>query len=193
MNRHLCPAGGFFAVALLLIAGSAAAQTPPTAPPNIAAPHPSPDPKAAAASAPVTLTGCLERSKPASVNDGGTQTPPNTKPATTFVLRTDAATGAGSDSRGVVYKIISSGPSVRFDEHVGHRVEATGTLQVSTNQQPAMSNQAVSPSTPSGSTGMETIPAPESTRVRGDMPSVTQPIFVESLKMIDATCKASTQ
>jgi hypothetical protein len=137
----------------------------------------------------VTLTGCLERSKPAGVTDGRAQTPSTTKPATAFVLRTDAATPA-NDSRGVVYKIISSGPSVRFDEHVGHRVEVTGTLQLATNQPPAMSNQGVSPSTPSGSTGMETIPA---AGPGGQMPSVTQPIFVESLKMIDTACKAPTQ
>jgi hypothetical protein len=193
MNRQLCPAGGFWAVALLLTASPIAAQTPPpTTPPNVAAPQPSPDPKTAPPSAPVTLTGCLERSKPPSVTDAGrTQTPPSADPATSFVLRTDA-TPASTDRRGVVYKIIASGTSVKLDQHVGHRVEVTGTLQLATNQQPALSNQGVSPSTRSGSTGMETIPSP-ATASSGDTPSVTQPIFVESLKMIDATCKAATQ
>ena len=192
MNRQLCQAGGFLAVAMLLTAAPTAAQTPPTAPPNIAAPHPSPDPKTAAPSAPVTLTGCLERSKPPSVTDARrTQTPASTNPATSYVLRTDA-TPATTDRQGVVYKILSSGSSVRFDEHVGHRVEVTGMLQLATNQQPGMSNQGVSPSTRSGSTGMETLPSP-ATASGGDTPSVTQPILVESLKMIDANCKAATQ
>jgi hypothetical protein len=192
MNRYLCGAGGFFALALLVIPAPAAGQTPPTTPPNVAAPHPSPDPKAAASSAPVTLTGCLERAKPASTTDGRHTQPANTNPPTAFALRTEATTASGSS--GVVYKVLSSGPSVQLDQHVGHRVEVTGTLRMATNQQPGMSNQGVSPSTPSGSTGMETTPTAEpATGAPGDAPSVTQPIFVDSLKMIGGPCKPSTQ
>lgn len=192
MKPHLCAGGVFFAVALLVVPSTVGAQTPPAAPPNIAVPHPSPDPKVAASSAPVTLTGCLERSKPSTVADDGrrTQSAANTNPSTAFVLRADATTAAKGS--GVVYNVISSGPSVRLDQHVGHRVEVTGTLRMATNQQPGMSNQGVSPSTPSGSTGMETLPGPEPTApVQGDTPSVAQPIFVDSLKMI-GSCKAAT-
>lgn len=191
MDRHFCAASGLIVAVLLLAPPPAAAQTPPATPPNVAAPHPSPDPKAAASSAPVTLTGCLERSKPPGVTDGrSTQPAADTNPATAFVLRTEGTTA--SSGSGVVYKIISSGPSVRLDQHVGHRVEVTGTLRMATNQQPGMTNQGVSPSTPSGSTGMETTPTTEPTKaVQGDTPSVTQPIFVESLKMIGAGCKST--
>lgn len=194
MNRHAFPAGGFLAMAMLLAPSSAAAQAPPQAPPNVAAPHPSPDPKATAASAPVTLTGCLERSKPSSATGGqGTPAtaPMNASPA--FVLRTNATTPS-SGGKGVVYNIVSLAPSVRLDAHVGHTVEVTGTLRLATNQQPGMSNEGVSASTPSGSTGMETLPTSEPTAAGpGATPSVTQPLFVESLKMIDGTCKAPTE
>lgn len=195
MHRHLCPAAGFFAVALLMAPSSATAQTPPPpAPPNVAAPHPSPDPKAVAASAPVTLTGCLERSKPSSASAGPSTpaTAPMNSP-TMFVLRTNPTTPS-SGGRGVVYNIVSLAPSVRLEAHVGHTVEVTGTLRMATNQQPGMSNEGVSPSTPSGSTGMETTPTSEpATAAQGATPSVTQPLFVESLKMIDGACKGPTE
>ena len=89
-----------------------------------------------------------------------------------------------------MYNLISTGPSAPSHEHVGHRVQLTGTLRVVTNQQPGLSNQGVSPSTPSGSTGMETMPKPDPMAgAQAGVPSVTQPILVESLKMLDGGCK----
>ena len=92
----------------------------------------------------------------------------------------------------MVYNLIASGPAVRLEQHVGHRVQLSGTLRMATNQQPGLSNQGVSPSTPSGSTGMETMPKPDPMAAQAGMASVTQPIFVESLKMLDGGCKGST-
>ncbi len=194
MNQTLCAAAGL-AAAALLVASPSNGQTPtapPTTPPNIAAPQPAPDP-AAQASAPVTLTGCLERSKPQSLSDTG-KTPPaaNVDPPTAYVLRSEPAAGT-AEGQAVVYNLIASGPAVRLEKHVGHRVQLSGTLRVATNQQPGLSNQGVSPSTPSGSTGMETMPKPDPMGAQAGVASVTQPIFVESLKMMDGGCKGSTE
>ena len=194
MNQPLCAAAGL-AAAVLLGASPSNAQTPapppPTTPPNIAAPQPSPDPSAQN-SAPITLTGCLERSKPLSLADSGKTPPPsNVDPATAYVLRSESSEGA-SENRGVVYNLIATGPSVRLEQHRGHRVQISGTLRMTTNQQPGLSNQGVSPSMPSGSTGMETMPKPDPMAAQAEVPSITQPIFVESLKMLDGGCKSST-
>ena len=179
MTRSLCMAAGI-AVAGLLLPSTSVAQNPP--PPNIAAPPTAPSPQAAEASAPVTLTGCLERSKP-----------PNPPPATAYVLRSEKGTTA-ADARTVVYSLIANGPSVKLDQHVGHRVTITGTLRVATNQQPGLSNQGVSPSTPSGSTGMETLPKPDPMAPASSaVSSLAQPIFVDSLKMLEGGCKGSTE
>ena len=194
MNQPLCAAAGLAAAALLL-ASPSNAQTPaapPTTPPNIAAPQPAPDPVAQTSSAPVTLTGCLERSKPQSLSDGGKTPPPvNVNPPTAYVLRSEPAAGT-AEGQAVVYNLIASGQAVRLDQHVGHRVQLSGTLRMVTNQQPGLSNQGVSPSTPSGSTGMETMPKPDPMAAQAGMASVAQPIFVESLKMLDGGCKGST-
>ena len=83
---------------------------------------------------------------------------------------------------------------MKLDQHVGHRVTITGTLKVVTNQQPGLSNQGVSPSTPSGSTGMETMPKPDPMApAHGAVSSLAQPIFVDSLKMLEGGCKGSTE
>jgi hypothetical protein len=193
MNPSLSVAASI-ATAVLLVPAPSIAQTP-TAPPNIAAPQPTPDPRTSqTASAPVTLTGCLERSKPLSLADNGKTPPPtNTDPATAYVLRSEPSAGDTAGST-VVYNLISTGPAVKFEEHRGHRVQLTGTLRVTTNQQAGMSNQGVSPSTPSGSTGMETMPKPDPmASTQPDVPSVSQPIFVQSLKMLDGGCKGSTE
>jgi hypothetical protein len=192
MNPSLCVATSVVA-AVLLVPAPSIAQTP-TPPPNIAAPQPTPDPKTAqTAPAPVTLTGCLERTKPLSFKDGGKTPPPtHTDPATAYVLRAEPSTGDTAGSA-VVYNLISTGPAVKFEEHRGHRVQISGTLRMTTNQQPGLSNQGVSPSTPSGSTGMETMPKPDPMgSAQSDVPSVSQPIFVQSLKMLEGGCKGST-
>ncbi len=188
MNSLLNVTAGL-AAAVLVFASPSKAQTP-TTPPNVAAPQPTPAPAPAAqTSAPVTLTGCIERPKPQSYDSGKTPPPANVNPATAYVLRSEPAAGA-AEGQGVVYNLISTGPAVRLAEHIGHRVQLTGTLRAATNQQPGLSNQGVSPGTPSGSTGMETMPKPDPMAgAQAGVPSVTQPIFVESLKMLDGGCK----
>lgn len=179
--------------AVLLAPPASIAQSSPPPPPNVAAPHPSPDPQAAIKSAPITLTGCLERSKPASAPDKNTTGRSiHTNPPTAYVLR--AESGTGTADAAVVYNVIAAGADVRLEQHKGHRVEITGTMRAATNSQAGLSNHGVSPSTPSGSTGMETTPVPDPIAPgRADSVSVSQPILVNSLKMLDGGCKGSTE
>lgn len=192
MTRHF-PVAAVIVAASAMIPSPSRAQAPPP-PPNVAAPHPSPAPAAAQASAPVTLTGCLERSTATSAPTRGKEAArAEASPSTAYVLRTAPTTTSGSDS-GVVYNVISASKAVKLEEHVGHRVEITATMRVAANQQAGLTNQGVSPSTPSGSTGMETLPKPDpGAPAQPGGPSVAQPLFVESLKMLEGSCKASTE
>jgi hypothetical protein len=187
MNSWLKVVAGL-AAAVLPVASPSNAQTP-TTPPNIAAPHPAPPP-IEPTSAPVTLTGCIERTKPQSTSDGGKTPPSSVSPATAYVLRSEPAPGA-AQSRAVVYDLVATGPTVRFDDHVGHRVQLTGTLRAAPNQQPGLSNHGVSPST--RSTGMETMPTPDPMAAQSGVSSLAQPVVVESLKMLEGSCKGSTE
>jgi hypothetical protein len=113
-------------------------------------------------------------------------------PPTAYVLR--AEPGAGTAENAGAYNLIAAGADVRFEEHKGHRVEITGTMRAVTTSQAGLSNHGVSPSTPSGSTGMETTPTPDPIAPsRADGVSVAQPILVNSLKMLDGGCKGSTE
>ena len=173
----------------VLLAPPAFAQPPSPPPPNVAAPHPSPDPQRAVKSAPITLTGCLVRSKPAPPPDKDqTERSVHRDPPTAYVLR--AEPDAGTAENAVAYNLIAAGADVRFEEHKGHRVEITGTMRAVTTSQAGLSNHGVSPSTPSGSTGMETTPTPDPIAPSpADGVSVAQPILVNSLKMLDGGCK----
>lgn len=116
------------------------------------------------------------------------------------MLRTAGADGPPA----VTYHLIASTKSIDLSSHLNHRVEITGTLRAATNKQPGMSNAGVSPSTPSGSTGVETMPQPssdapghgESRKSSSSSVSaghvVAQPLFVTSLTMIDTQCSAPT-
>jgi hypothetical protein len=197
MRRYLCVSAGLLAATFMLAPSVGAQAPPPEAPPNIVMPQPTPDP--GVASAPVTLTGCLQR--PQATAPGQQDKPHGVTPASAFVLRTAGASGQPP----VTYHLIASTKSIDLSSHLNHRVEITGTLRAATNKQPGMSNEGVSPSTPSGSTGVETIPQPP-----GDAPGhgepgklssssasaghvVAQPLFVTSVKMIDAQCSAPTE
>jgi hypothetical protein len=195
---------------VLLAAAPVPAQPPssqtPTAPPNVAPPQPT-DPAAMSPSAPVTLTGCLERGKavPAESRPGAPPLPGAGQ--TPFVLRTlgppsssapAASNPSATDPKAqpkaehpVIYALVAAKDNVRFDAHVGHKVTLTGTLRAAMNQQPGMSNQGISPSTPSGSTGMETAPRPAGDPAAANAPTITQPIFVDSLTMVDTSCSES--
>lgn len=181
------------AAAVLVAPPASIAQPPSPPPPNVAAPHPSPDPQAAIKSAQITLTGCLERSKPASAPDKDTaERSIHTDPPSAYVLR--AEPGTGTSESAVAFNLIAARTGVRFEEHKGHRVEIRGTIRAATSSQAGLSNHGVSPSTPSGSSGMETTPTPDPIAPgRTDGVSVSQPILVDSLKMLDGGCKRSTE
>lgn len=192
MCRYLCVCGGLLAASFVPVPCVAAQTPPPEAPPSIVMPHPTPDPRAA--SAPVTLTGCLQRPQAAAPGQDG---PHGTAPASAFVLQT-----VGVNGKAVAYHLVADARGIDLAGHLNHRVEITGTLRAATNRQPGMPGEGVSPSTPSSSTGVETLPqptgdAPARGQSQGGRPSgaasghvVAQPIFVTSVKMIDARCSA---
>jgi hypothetical protein len=181
------------ALVVALLAGPAGAQTPSQAPaspapPNVAQPHPTPDPQAAA---PLTLTGCLARSDSAA-QPGANADRAGRGPAVEFVLKVAGKDGAAP----VTYPVVAATDGVKLAPHVGHRIEITGAYRIATNQQAGLSNQGVSPSTPSGSTGMETLPRPgdgatEPTAVSRTL--VAQPLFVSSVKMVSGRCQGPTE
>ena len=199
MRRTLClsvPLAGL----LMAVPSPAAAQSPqtPPPPPNVASPR-VPDSKMSVDSAPVTLTGCLERAAGPQA-----QTPPASRTGTTpatgtavtgasapFVLRTAPKAG----TQATVYHLFPSNDSVKLSDHVGHRVEVTAALKAATNSQAGMTNAGVSPSVPGGSTGMETMPTASPSTGAATAPAapgaaVAQPMFVTAVKMLEGSCQA---
>lgn len=123
----------------VLLASGASAQTP--------APETGPD----ARKTDLTLTGCLER---------GTEGDEAGK--LVFHNRAgdrQAGTQTGAATTTVRRYLVEPGEGVELGEHVGHRVRITGSIRVD-NEPDRRSNAGVTPSLPSGGTGMETIPRP---------------------------------
>lgn len=148
---------GAILTAVLLAAGQAPPQIPPqtTTPPNVAKPKATtPDEGAPRTTQEkITITGCIARGDASGAQAAGGP----------LVLK--ASSGAASDRSssggtpaGTHYQIVSNDPALRLADHVGHRVQLTGRLQAEATEPPSRTNQGVSTSTPSGSTGMETMP-----------------------------------
>jgi hypothetical protein len=175
---------------LLIAPPSADAQAPnPPAPPNVAPPHPTPDPQATP-SAPITLTGCLQRPQAAAQGQEGVT---RTTPASAFVLRTLGVDGKPA----AAYHLVAANQDLDLAKHLNHRVEITGTLRASTNQQPGMPRHgappaATDPQTPPSSSQAEGRGAEAASGTKAHQP-MTQPLFVTSVKMIDAQCTAPTE
>ena len=178
--RGLRRAGTLLSLALLS-AAPAAGQTPSSPPPpNVVQPSPAASgPKGD--SAPVTLTGCLERARrdPSSPQAGVAEA------QAPYVLRT--ASQAGREP--VLYQVLPANDGIKLAEHLGHRVEITAVMRAATNAQPGRTNEGVSPSM--RSTGMETLPSPAPKDDQAAAMSITQPLMVNALKMLDVTCEGS--
>ena len=174
------PFTAWLLAAFVLGAGQAAGQNPPPPPPNVASPHAT-DNGPAGDSAPVTLSGCLERIKPQPTASGSSATP---GPQALYALRT--ATEPGRQA--TVYPLLAATDAIKLADHLGHRVQITAVMRAATNTQPALSNDGVSPSM--RSTGMDTSPRPgTATNEPGPATTIAQPLFVNALKMIDVTCE----
>jgi hypothetical protein len=166
----------------------------------------------------VTVTGCLQRG---SAPVGGK--------SQSFVLTQRAASGetihpagnVGTDPvssgraspegknpsapRGATtdvkqYHLVAVGSNVRFDTYVGQLVEVRGRVSAPPAAAPG-SNDGVSSSTPSGSTGVETIPAPADVKEGQSTPAARQPreqiaasiLAVTSLRTIAETCAGAAR
>jgi hypothetical protein len=166
MTRRPAIARTTLAASVLSFGALAMAQSP--APPNIAAPQ-GEQRQAPAAADEVKVTGCLT----AAANAGAVTGEANN--ASPFLLKTTPA--ATSDA--VAYALQPATPEVKLQAHAGHKVEITGrpagTADALSKPQ---SNEGVSTSQPSGSTGMETIPPPSG-----------KTLLVSSVRMISSSCR----
>ena len=181
-------------LALSLAAGVSAqsAQTPssPNSPPNIAAP---PGTTPEDASETLTLTGCLERER----GSGGEGR---------LILKSRAGRqqagaalpGAATTTLGTYY-VESEGDHVDLEANVGHRVEIVGRLRTPDGAPDRRSNAGITPSMPSGGSGMETLPRPtdesrekqRGTDVGETTPETAPPIstvLVAKIRSLEATC-----
>jgi hypothetical protein len=157
---------GAIAFATVLWSGPLAAQS--TSPPNIAAPQgeqrqPPPNAKE------IKVTGCLSAAASAGIAAAEANN------ASKFMLKTAPA----GSTEAVEYALQPGTPDVKLEVHAGHKVEITGraagTADALSNPQ---SNEGVSTSQPSGSTGMETIPPPTG-----------RTLLVSSIRMISSSCQ----
>jgi hypothetical protein len=176
---------------LLLAARVAAAQSTAPAPPNIAAPQ-GQQRDAPQATEEVTVKGCLT----APTGAGGSAA--TTSSGAGFLLKTapvasgrnESPSPSGTSSRApespssqtgsIDYVLQPATPDVKLQPHVGHTVEIKGRAAAADPLSKPQSNEGVSTSQPSGSTGMETIPPPSS-----------RALLVTSVRMISSSCDAA--
>jgi hypothetical protein len=206
-NEHRLDVRGLAAVVLLGLSAAVAGQE-----------GRSPGQAAKSTESTITVTGCLERG---SAPVGGK--------SRSFVLTRAAASSetmqpagnVGSDPvtsgraspegknpaapRGATtdvkqYHLVAVGSNLRFDSHVGQLVEVRGRVSAPRATAPG-SNDGVSSSTPSGSTGVETIPAPADVKEGQSAPAARQPrvqaaasiLAVTSLRTIAQTCAGAAR
>jgi hypothetical protein len=154
------------AAAVVLSAATLAAQS--TAPPNIAPPQGEQRQPAITADE-MKITGCLSATSNAGAAIGEANN------ASKFLLKT---TPAGKTEAGE-YALQPSTPDVKLQSYAGRKVEVTarpaGTADPLSKPQ---SNEGVSTSQPSGSTGMETIPPPSG-----------RTLVVSSVRVIASSCQ----
>jgi hypothetical protein len=157
---------GAIAIAFALSPFATAAQS--TSPPNIAAPQ-GEQRQPAANAGEVKMTGCLA----AAGNAGSAAGQANS--AAKFLLKSKS-TGTSDAAE---YALQPATPDVKLQSYAGRTVEITGrpagTADALSKPQ---SNEGVSTSQPSGSTGMETIPPPTG-----------RTLVVSSVRTISSSCR----
>jgi hypothetical protein len=156
-------------VAASVLSSGVFAMAQSTAPPNIAAPQ-GEQRQAPADAGEVKVTGCLSAAANAGAAIGETNN------ASQFLLKTMPAEGK---SNTVAYALQPATPDVKLQPHAGHKVEITGRAAGTADAlSEPQSNEGVSTSQPSGSTGMETIPPPTG-----------KTLLVSSVRMISSSCR----
>jgi hypothetical protein len=153
-------------IAAVLSPRLAAAQS--TSPPNIAAPQ-GEQRQATAAANEIKVTGCLTATASAAAVTGEANS------ASKFLLKTTP----DGKSEAAEYALQPATPDVKLQSYAGRKVEITarpaGTADALSKPQ---SNEGVSTSQPSGSTGMETIPPPTG-----------RTLLVSSVRTISSACQ----
>ena len=184
---------------VVLAAAVTAAQTPgassQTPQPRPGSGASQPTQPAQESTEPITLVGCIARA------DGETDSEQAAadKVSPQFVLQVspDSARGASAGAAGNAlatrYHLVPSA-DVRLADHLGHKVEIQGRLKVDPAGTQSRTNQGVSTSIPSGSTGMETVPPPgdkpearTATEAGPEMP-VPSMLTVTSVRMLAGRC-----
>lgn len=189
-----------FAIAIVLLAATPAiAQTPsnPDSPPNIAVP---PGDTPEEQDEMVTVRGCLEREIGSGTagrlilkNRAGRQQPGAQLPgAATTTLDT--------------YYVEAKDDRVDLESKVGHRVEVVGSLRRPDVAPDRRTNEGITPSLPSGGSGMETLPRPtdqppDKQTAGGKRPGEedqmttteappSSTLLVTKIRSLEATCQA---
>lgn len=180
------------AAGMMLAGRSAGAQSSAPPPPNVAAPQgqqrQAPEPTedvtvkgcltaapGAGASAATTSSGAGFLLKAAPVAAGRNETP---SPSGTS---SGAPESASSQKGSMDYALQPATPDVKLQPHLGHTVEIKGHVAATADSlSKPQSNEGVSTSQPSGSTGIETIPPPAS-----------RALLVTSVRMISSSCDAA--
>lgn len=187
MLRALMLAGSL-ALALSMPTGAqtpgASSQTPQ---PEGRAQQPErPDPEA-----PVTLTGCLERGT-GTASDSAKPRPEGdaAEAPQQYVLVEPGGEGESTATR---YTVVPEAGRIDLAPHVGQQVQVSGRIAVAVQMPETRSNEGVSPSMPSGSSGMETMPPARPTEgTQAHVPAAppaTSTVTVTAIRMLAAKCR----
>jgi hypothetical protein len=189
---HRRPSMMIVGAGLMLAARVAVAQSSAPAPPNVAAPQ-GQQRDAPQATEEVTIKGCLTAAAGAGASAATTSTGAGfvLKTAPVAAGRNESPSPSGTSARApespssqtgsIDYALQPATPDVKLQPHVGHTIEITGRAAATADPlSKPQSNEGVSTSQPSGSTGMETIPPPSS-----------RALLVTAVRMISSSCDAA--
>jgi hypothetical protein len=190
--RHRWPSVMIVAVGMVLASRAAAAQSSAPPPPNVAAPQ-GQERQAAEPTEEVTVKGCLTAAPSAGTSAATTSSGAGflLKVAPVAAGRNETPSPSGTSSRApespssqtgsMDYALQPATPDVKLQPHIGHTIEIKGHAAAAGDPlSKPQSNEGVSTSQPSGSTGIETIPPPSS-----------RALMVTSVRMISSTCDAA--
>lgn len=182
MTRHIFATCGVFAIAGL----TAAAQSPTT--------QPGSSPQRSGTGSSMTVTGCLtspggSSSSAASSSAAGAQYiltnaesgsgASSSSPSATPPSSSPSASRAGS---GTSYVLKAEGSSANLSEHVGHKIQVTGTLD-------SGSESSTSPSSPGSTQPGSTAPSGQSGASRSAGAMGMQTLKVTNVTMISSSCQ----
>jgi hypothetical protein len=181
--NHRWPSVMIAAVAMMLASRAATAQSSAPPPPNVAAPQ-GQERQAAEPTEEVTVKGCLTAAPNAGTSAATTSSGAGflLKAAPVAAGRNETPSPTGTSSRSPESPSSQTGGmDYALQPAIGHTVEIKGHAAAEADPlSKPQSNEGVSTSQPSGSTGIETIPPPSS-----------RALMVTSVRMISSSCDAA--